>query len=90
MRIIIESDDTRAPAPVSTVTESSRTEATSAGPPAAALFQAAPALAEADTFREGIDAGGPPVSLVQALQSAAAPTQTMASGASEAGAAPNT
>lgn len=90
MRIIIESDDTRTPAPVPAATEPSQTEATNAGPPAAALFQAASALAETGTFREGIDAGGPPVSLVQALQSAAAPTQTMASGASEAGAAPST
>jgi hypothetical protein len=89
MRIIIESDDKLAPASVPAVTEPSQTEATNAGPPAAALFQAASALAETGTFREGIDAGGPPISLVQALQSAATPAQTMASGASEAGAAPN-
>jgi hypothetical protein len=94
MRIIIESEEKPTIAPAPTATEPSQIEAINAGPPAASLFQwatvPATALAETSNFREGIDAGGPPDSLVRALQGSASLTKSTASGDGDAGAAPNT
>jgi len=85
MRVIIESDD-RLPATLA-ATESSRSEAIDAGPPAASLLQAigsATAQAEAAIERDGTDAGGPPPALLRAVQGGAS-----VSGDSDGGAAPN-
>ena len=94
MRVVIESEEKPTIAPGQTSTEPGHVEAINAGAPAASLFQSvtssATALPETDNFREGIDAGGPPASLLRALQVAGSLTRVTAGGDSDGGAAPNT
>lgn len=94
MRVVIESEEKPTIAPGHTSTEPSQIEAINGGPPAASLFQSATAtsteLAETGNFSEGLDAGRPPASLVQALRSTASLTKGTAGGGSDGGAAPNT
>jgi hypothetical protein len=90
MRVIIESEEKPNIATAPTVPGPSQIEASNAGPPVASLFQSATAPDEISNFREVIDAGEPPASLVQSLQSDASLTKDTGSEDIDAGAAPNT
>ncbi len=88
MRIIIESEERPNITPPPTSTGPTQVEASDAGPPAASPFQSATAPAGTGNFREGIDAGGPPASLVESLQGDASLPKVSGSEDLDAGSAP--
>ncbi len=89
MRVIIESEE-KATVPA-VQTQPSASEAINAGPPAPSLSDSGnltTRLPDENNFRDGINAGGPPASLLQALQEAGAPSRSVMSVDEDAGAAP--
>jgi hypothetical protein len=90
MQVIIELDEKATIAPVQT--QPSASEAINAGAPEFSLStpgSLTTGFADTVNFRDGIDAGGPPLSLVQALQGAGSLTNTGVTADEDAGAAPD-
>jgi hypothetical protein len=77
MRIVIETEDRAGAGAAQPAMEFNRSEASDAGPPAAALLQAVNAstsnVGDGAGNRDGTDGGGPSPELMQAVQGADAP-----------------
>lgn len=89
MRVIIESEEKATVAPIQT--QPSASEAINAGAPAFSLSNSGSlttGFPDTGNFRDGIDAGGPPVSLLQALQGAGSLSKSGITADEDAGAAP--
>ena len=90
MRVIIESEEKATNASVQT--QPSASDAINAGAPEFSLStpgSLTTGFADTVNFRDGIDAGGPPLSLLQALQGAGSLTNTGITADEDAGAAPD-
>jgi hypothetical protein len=90
MRVIIELDEKATIAPVQT--QPSASEAINAGAPGFSLStpgSLTTGFADTVNFRDGIDAGGPPVSLLQELQGAGSLSKSGITADEDAGAAPD-